>query len=162
MLLNWPNSGIYSCISFFLLPRVHIWFPNYTHLVKELIYLYVVLFKLVLMSEHYLVCFSTGVKTCKILASLDSFGWITYDSLVFLLFHLYTFGCDLFNEGHWKVNEPASERPKTASEFESRVPTVERVGSNVVTERATASFVWVGTWLIDWSLIVVIIIEWSS
>ena len=62
---------------------MHIWFSNYAHLVKELRHLYVVLFKLVLMSEHYLVCFSTGVKTCKSLASLDSFGWITYDSLEF-------------------------------------------------------------------------------
>ena len=41
----------------FLLRRVHIWFPYYAHLVKELRYL---LLKLVLMSEHYLVCFSTG------------------------------------------------------------------------------------------------------
>ena len=74
---------------------------NYAHLVKELRYLYVVLFKLVLMSEHYLVCFSIGVKTCKSLASLDSFGWVTYDSLEFFFlffFHLYKFGCDLFNE----------------------------------------------------------------
>ena len=52
---------------------------KYAHLVKELRYLYVVLFKLVLMSEHYLVCFSIGVKTYKSLASLGSFGWITND-----------------------------------------------------------------------------------
>ena len=58
----------------------------------------------VLMSEHYLVCFSTGVKTCKSLASLDSFGWNTYDSLVFLLFHLYKFGCDLSNKRHWLID----------------------------------------------------------
>ena len=63
---------------------------NYAHLVKELRYLYVVIFRLVLMSEHYLVCFSIGVKTCKSLASLDSFGWITYDSLEFFFFSICT------------------------------------------------------------------------
>ena len=63
---------------------------KYAHLVMELRYLYVVLFKLVLMSEHYLVCFSIEVKTYKSLASLDSFGWITYDSLEIFFVSTYT------------------------------------------------------------------------
>ena len=42
------------------------------------------------MSEHYLVCFSIGVKTYKSLASLDSFGWITYDSLEFFFYSICT------------------------------------------------------------------------
>ena len=75
--------------------------PKYAHLVKELRYLYVVLFKLVLMSEHYLVCFSIGVKTYKSLASLGSFRWITNDILeFFFLVFPVQIGCDLFNKRH--------------------------------------------------------------
>ena len=38
---------------------------KYAHLVKELRYLYVVLFKLVLMSEQYLVGFPLGSRPIK-------------------------------------------------------------------------------------------------